>query len=77
MDQIFKFLRKLEPKKQRAIKDILEKLYSKDFTNADIKKLKGEKDTFRIRKGDVRVIYTATKGIIKVLKIDFRSDTTY
>lgn len=77
MDQIHKFLKRLSPKKQRVIREILEKLYSKDFSNTDIKKIKGEVDTFRIRKGDVRVIYTVSNGLIKVIKIDFRRDTTY
>lgn len=40
----------------------------------DVKKLKGEKDTFRVRLGDIRVVYDIDwhEKIIKILVIDHR-----
>jgi mRNA interferase RelE/StbE len=42
--------------------------------NYDVKKLQGEKDTFRIRLGDIRVVYEIewNEKIIKILVIEHR-----
>ena len=42
--------------------------------NYDVKKLKGEKDTFRVRLGDIRVVYEIdwNEKIIKILLIEHR-----
>ncbi|MEK7213535.1 MAG: hypothetical protein AAB637_00255 [Patescibacteria group bacterium] len=78
MNQVHKFLKKLDTKRRIVIIDILEKLQRKDFSNLDIKKLKGVSNLFRVRKGEIRIIYTiAEDSMIKILKIDFRTDTTY
>lgn len=78
MDQAHKFLKKLDSKRRLNIQSILEKLYAKDFSDLDIKKLKGVLNIFRVRKGEIRIIYTISDdNEIKILKIDFRTDTTY
>ena len=78
MDQAHKFLKKLDVKKRTSISNILEKIHKKDFSNLDIKKLKGVENIFRVRKGGIRIIYTISKDSnIEILKIDFRTDTTY
>lgn len=41
------------------------------------KSLKGRKDIFRVRKGDVRIIYRIQKGEVFILAIERRSEKTY
>jgi len=78
MDQIFKFLKKLDVKKQKVIKEVLDKLYKKDFLGLDIKKLKGKNNTFRVRRGGIRIIYSySSSELIHIIKIEFRNDNTY
>jgi len=78
MDKIAKALKKLTQKEQKLIKEILVKLKNKQLENLDRKKLKGRDDIFRIRKGQLRIIYRQDqKGNIFILAIEKRSDTTY
>lgn len=77
MEKTHKFLNKLDKKTRLVIEGIIRKLHQKDFSNLDIKKLKGEQNFFRVRKGDVRIIYTIGSNGIQILKIEFRNDTTY
>ena len=77
MNKIEKFLKRLSKKErlniERCIKDIL-----LDNTNhLDIKKLVGRSDLFRVRKGDIRIIYQKTNNDVKLLIIERRSDDTY
>ncbi len=78
MDKIAKALKKLSQKEQKLIKEILAKLKNKQLENLDRKKLKGRNDIFRIRKGQLRIIYRQDlKGNIFILAIERRSNTTY
>jgi len=78
MDQIFKFLKKLDVKQQKVIKEVVDRLYSKDFVGLDIKKLKGRNNHFRVRKGSIRIIYSySSSELIHIIQIDFRNDNTY
>ncbi len=78
MDQIFKFLKKLDVKQQKVIREVLDKIYKKDFTGLDIKKLKVRNNHFRVRKGGIRIIYSySSSELIHIIKIDFRNDNTY
>lgn len=58
-------------------KEILTRLQSGSAKGLDIKKLKGREDIFRVRKGDVRIIYQLRDGGIFVLAIDRRNEKTY
>ncbi len=78
MDKIAKALKRLTRKEQGLVKKILVKLKNKQLENLDCKKLKGRNDIFRIRKGQLRIIYRLDqKGNIFILTIERRSDTTY
>lgn len=77
MDKISKSLSKLTPKEQKQVKSILARLNRGDKSGLDIKKLKGREDIFRIRKGNIRIIYKTDKKSIFVLAIERRNDTTY
>lgn len=77
MDRIAKALKKLNPKEKILVKTILSKINNNDFSNLEVKKLKGRQDIFRARKGKIRIIYRIYKKNIYILTIERRSDTTY
>lgn len=59
------------------MKEILTKLLSGTLKGLDIKKLKGRNDIFRVRKGDLRIVYRQEGKRIFVLLIERRSEGTY
>ncbi len=77
MDKIEKALAKLTEKEREVVQSILQKLSRGKLEDLDIKRLKGRNDIFRIRKGDIRIIYRALKGKVFVLAIERRSESTY
>lgn len=78
MDKISKALAKLNAREREVVNEILERIERKDLQELDIKKLKGRKDIFRVRKGDFRIIYQDRKEAgIFVLTIERRSEKTY
>jgi len=77
MDKIEKALNRLGSKGRQKLKGILLQIKRDDFRNLDLKKLKGRKDIFRIRKGDMRIIIYKTNDSIKILSIERRSSKTY
>ena len=78
MDKINKVLQKLAEKERTAIKDILFKLIKGETSSFNIKKLKGRDDIFRIRKGNLRIIYRFNdKKQIYILAIERKNENTY
>ena len=78
MDRISKFLNKLSQKEMTIVKDVLEKIKKAETANLDMKKLKGADNFFRIRKGDIRIIYRINeKEEIILLNIERKNDNTY
>lgn len=77
MDKIDKALRKLSSKDKERIKNIIKALQSERFSNLDIKKLKGTENIFRIRKGNLRIIYQVRDRKIFILKLGYRKEDTY
>ena len=77
MDSIEKALARLTEKERAWVKDILLRLRAGHTKGLDIKKLKGREDIFRVRKGDVRIIYRMEGGAIFILTIERRSERTY
>jgi len=77
MDKITKALRKLTLKERERIKQILRQLNSRNINGLDVKKLKGREDIFRLRKGDIRIIYRLAEKEIFILAIERRNEKTY
>ncbi len=78
MDKIQKALQKLSPKEREKIGQTLRQIDSGETIGLDVKKLKGRNDIFRVRKGDVRIIYrTEANGKIFILAIERRKENTY
>ena len=77
MDKIAKALKKFSAKERKTTKVILEKIKKGDFEDLKIKKLKTRRDVYRIRKGDIRIIYRVQDRKITLLTVERRSDNTY
>jgi len=78
MDKITKALRKLSSKEAREVRRILRKIKKNNAAGLNVKKLKGKKDIFRVRKGDIRIIFSKQEdGNISILVIERRSENTY
>ena len=77
MDKIEKTLEKLSAPERSEVKDVLLKLQSGNFKELHIKKLRGREDIFRIRKGNIRIIYQAERERIFILSISRRKEYTY
>lgn len=77
MDKIEKALSRLPSKEKERIKNIVKALQLGHFDDLNIKKLKGFKDVFRVRKGEIRIVYQSLDGKIIILKIDRRKEDTY
>lgn len=77
MDKIQKALNRLSDKEKRILKQILHRLDSNELLGLDIQKLKGQQNIYRLRKGNLRVIYLQTKNSFEILAIERRSEKTY
>lgn len=77
MDKITKALKKLLPGEKAKVRKILQQIEQAKFSNLDLKKLKGRKDVFRVRQGRLRIIFYKKDGMIKLLTIERRAETTY
>jgi mRNA-degrading endonuclease RelE of RelBE toxin-antitoxin system len=77
MDKISKALQKLSSKEQTWVKEILQKIQKSDFQGMDVQKLREKDDIFRVRKGNIRMIWQKTNKNISILAIERRSEKTY
>ncbi len=76
MHKIDKFLGQLDKKRREKILAVFLKIRSGDLKNLDIKKLKGQTLYYRVRIGDVRIIYSIENNI-QIIAIERRNETTY
>lgn len=78
MDRIDKALDKLSPKEQTKIIKIIKLIKNQRWENLDRKKLRGYHNIYRVRSGQIRIIYQEDKaGQIAILAISRRDDKTY
>ena len=77
MDKIEKNLNKLSDKEKGKVKQILKNIKNNNLSSLDIKKLKGRNDIFRVRSGNIRIIYQIKDDNFYLVNIDRRNDNTY
>ncbi|MDP2812164.1 MAG: type II toxin-antitoxin system RelE/ParE family toxin [bacterium] len=77
MNKIQKALQKFGESERIALKKIIVQIKSGNFSNLDIKKLKGHNNVFRVRKGKFRVVFSTDNGKTTLIAIGRRNDTTY
>ncbi len=75
--KIVKFLKKLSHKERDLVEELLTQIQSKDWKGLDIKKLQGQSNIFRVRKGCLRIIFTMEDGTFTIIDIERRSEKTY
>ena len=77
MDKNQKLLKKLSRKEFLAVQKVIAQLLDSDASTLDIKKISGQRDIYRVRVQNIRVIFLKTKNDIEVLDISRRSEKTY
>ena len=77
MPTLKKLLSKLSREDRLILEHLIDRIISLNWANLDIKKLKGYRDIFRLRKGKLRIIFTKTGKNISVINIERRKETTY
>jgi mRNA-degrading endonuclease RelE of RelBE toxin-antitoxin system len=77
MNPIQKALKKFSAKELVWVKNILIALQKNKTAGLDIKKLKGRDDIFRVRKGNLRVIYRRVNQKNLILHIGRRNEGMY
>ena len=77
MDKIQKFVRKLSAGEARRVFDALEQVLTGRLSALSVKKLKGDRDIYRVRVGRVRIIFTKVHDQNIITDVDFRNDNTY
>lgn len=77
VDRIQKALRKISDAQRKEIKNIIACIINNDIAHLDVKKLQGNDNVYRVRKGDLRIIFLKTPTDIRILAVERRTDTTY
>ena len=77
MPSLKKLLSRFNKRERKEIELLIGRIVSFKWDALDVKKLKGYRDVFRVRKGDIRIIYRVQASQILVLAIERRSKGTY
>ena len=76
-DAIKKFLAKVSAPERLLLIDLIQKILLDQVHGLQIKKLVGQDDIFRLRKGDFRIVYKRKKLDCVIISIERRSEKTY
>lgn len=77
MDKITKLLKKLTIQERGCLEKALAMLVAGNTSSLDTKKLKGVRDVYRVRIGDLRIIFQKQKDDIRILEVSRRDKNTY
>jgi len=78
MEKLDKILRRFSQKEREIIKRLVEKILTQDLGGFDVKKPKGLKNLFRIRKGNIRIIFELKDGKEpNIIAIERKNEATY
>ena len=78
MNDIGKFIHRLDRKEREKALETIELIENGKFDSLDIKKLKGAKNKYRVRKGKLRIMYEMeNNGSFHVIEVTRRGDNTY
>ncbi|MDP2690785.1 MAG: hypothetical protein Q8O95_00020 [bacterium] len=72
MDQIEKFIRKLNKKMALRILDALENVVELRLESMDVEKMKGHKNLYRVRLGQIRIVFQKEQGSGVPVYIEYR-----
>lgn len=74
MDKISKFIKRLTKKDAARVAELLLRISDQQTGAMDVKKLRGYEKLYRVRDGDIRVVYKEGTGKNLIVDINFRKD---
>ena len=77
IDKIMKFLKRLTRKELKRVLSVIDDIEKGSIEHLDINRLSGHKNIFRVRVGDIRILFMQSKTEYRLVSIERRSDTTY
>ncbi len=77
MNKIDKFLAKLGNHDFNFVLELIRKIRSNDLQGLNITKLEGHSSTYRLKKGDFRIIFSKNSDDAEILSVVRRSEKTY
>ncbi len=77
MDKISKFIQRLTEKERARLERVIADIISDNLSGYDLKKMKGHANLYRVRTGDMRIVFIDLKTEKRILLIDRRNDNTY
>lgn len=77
VDRMLKILKKLSKQERAEADRIIESILMNRLENLDVKKLKGTTNVYRVRKGNVRIIFRKVNPVNRLVAIERRSEKTY
>jgi len=69
-----KFILSLPKRERRSVKEAIEKLINNDTEALDIKRLLPYPKEFRLRVGNIRILFRSTKEQLFIFKAGYRGD---
>ena len=77
MVKLDKQIARIPAKERLKIERVIGRIIAHDLSGLDVKKLKGLKNAFRLRKSNFRIIFQFEKSESTILSIERRNDRTY
>jgi mRNA-degrading endonuclease RelE of RelBE toxin-antitoxin system len=78
VDKISKLLAKISKKDLIRLQAVISKIVLSDYSELDIKVLKGHKDIYRVRAGSYRIIFRViSRNETEIISIAMRNERTY
>ncbi|MFY9461941.1 MAG: hypothetical protein WAP51_01940 [Candidatus Sungiibacteriota bacterium] len=78
MKDLDRKLKKFSLEERSAIEHLVKKILKREIAGLDFKKLKGLKNFFRVRKGNIRIIFELKSGEEPIIiTIERRKENTY
>lgn len=77
MDKIQKFLLKLSEAERTLLAETIRSIQEGKTKELNTKKLVGYEDIYRVRIGQIRIIYKKDTPDIQILETSFRNEKTY
>ena len=78
MDRIDKFLKKLSAEQRMRIEKLVGQIIKNELRRLDVKKLRGSQNLYRVKKGNIRIIFKKVSGQgAVIISIERRKENTY
>ncbi|MBL7045298.1 MAG: hypothetical protein ISR98_01730 [Parcubacteria group bacterium] len=77
MDKVSKFLKRLSKQERLKLRTVIKSVLDGKIKDLDVKKLSGYQNIFRVRVGDMRVVFENNDGSMNLIFVGRKSDKTY